>query len=231
MIQRTKDDLNLRYYGYVNPKPEYISKVYLSLPKEEQHILRMLISIDCGQTIFLPEEFDCYRRIICDAYKHQSLIGSSNPFVYLTIRHGIVKSVTDDLWHVDGFSLRIPHRPEQNYVWCDHSPTEFWDENISIPQDFDGKKHNLNYFFQDSIGNSTEHIKTIEPQSIYCFDPYVIHRRPKLEKVQRTFIRVSFTPIPIIDKNNTENPIFGFNFKTERDGIVGFRDLLKRYNT
>lgn len=61
-------------------------------------------------------------------------------------------------------------------------------------------------------------------------DLYVIHRRPKLNssKIERCFIRLSFTPIEIKDINNTLNPLIPQSYKTY--GVVEFRDKLEYYD-
>jgi len=57
----------------------------------------------------------------------------------------------------------------------------------------------------------------------YCLrcEPYVIHRRPpNTQGIHRTFVRISFTPIEIMDINNTENPAIQTNYT--RDGIKDY---------
>lgn len=231
-IARTIDNLNQDYYGVLDPAPsrveEFDKELDLFVPDESQYILRMIISIDCGQTLYIPKEFMWVESLIDVALLHQSRIESGHPFVYLTIRHGQVQSKTDDSWHVDGFSLKIPHRPEQNYIWCDNNPTEWWDEKVCLPLDFDGHKHNINLFFEDHIGDKTYYIEQCQPKTVYCLDPYVVHRRPPNTCfTKRTFVRVSFIPIPILDVNNTKNPAFPF-MDSSRDGVA-FRNTLLRY--
>lgn len=226
-MHRVHDNLSASAYGSINPSPEKISKLSLDTPHETQYILRMPISTDCGKTLHIPPELKWTVPIVNLGLLHQHNISSEHPFVYLTIRHGWVESKTDDEWHVDGFSVRIAHRPEQNYIWCNIEPTEWWDENIPIPEDFNPHIHNIHQYFQDKIGNKTHAIKQMEEKSVYCIDPYIIHRRPpNTFCTYRTFVRVSFIPIPILDVNNTQNPLLAQ--PATSDGIFR-RNLLKRY--
>ena len=79
---------------------------------------------------------------------------------------------------------------------------------------------------QDVIGSDPA--CGLESHTVYCMDPYVIHRRPKKAKGKlRTLVRISFTPIEIVDCNNTRNAMLFRDYK--RDGVRDFRDNLKRY--
>lgn len=161
-----------------------------------------------------------------------SSIGVKHPFCYLTIRKGPVTSVTDDEWHVDGFSQTVTHLPEQNYIWVDDTPTEYLNGfPIKIPNDFNPNRHNIHKFFQKEINeyNGALPIQYIEPKTLYCMDPYIIHRRPTISNnsLDRTFVRLSFTPIEIEDVNNTPNPLIPTNYT--RDGVKVMRDKLKNY--
>lgn len=171
----------------------------------------------------IPKELEWVRPLIelCDS--NQKLIGIRQPFVYITIRSGLVESVTDDLWHVDGFSQNITHLPEQNYIWSNNYPTEYVTKLFDFPIDFNGLKHNIHLFFQDNIDDKD--ILLMNKNTIYCLDPYVIHRRsPISNNKNRCFIRLSYTPIEIEDINNTINPLLFTNYK--RDGVKDIRNKL-----
>lgn len=158
----------------------------------------------------------------------ENVIGIKHPFVYLTVRHGEVTSETDDEWHVDGFSTRITHLPEQNYIWSNHSPTEFVNKKFKIPKDFDPLKHNIQTFFQNRIKEKDK--LTMLSKRVYCIDPYVIHRRPFIEpNIHRTFVRLTFSPILIADDTNTQNYLLPVP-KFSVDGVKDFRNKLKDYD-
>ena len=206
--------------------PEYCGHQELELPEKEQHLLRLLVE-EPYSGLKVPEEFQWTMPIFKEAKLSQKRIGVKHPFVYMTIRHGIVKSEGDDVWHTDGFSMRFTHVPEQNYIWANHTPTEFVIKPIKIPSDFNSNFNNLHLFLQDTLSDD-DIIFTAREGVVYVIDPYVIHRRPKSTfGKQRTFVRVSFTPIEIVDKNNAVNPEIPRHYT--RDGVTEFRDKLFRY--
>lgn len=189
--------------------------------------LRLASSPDPLRGVALPDEYSWVSRMIEICSRNQQYL-AQNPYVYLTVRHGTEWEKDDD-WHVDGFSMRAPHVPEQNYVWVNEKPTEWWDEPISLSESFDPMIHNIHKSFQRHIERARRQgidaVKTLDEDSIYRMSPYVIHRRPEGNFPERTFVRISFTPIPIHDINNTPNPIL---YQTDggRDGVKGFRDDL-----
>jgi len=199
-----------------------------SMP-QRQYILRMLIKKLHGD-FMLPPEIDWLRGFIDRCYQFQkNTLGIIHPYCYLTVRSGLVTSTTDDVWHLDGFSTNISHLPEQNYLWTDVYPTEFTVKAIDFPSNFRGNKHNINYFIQDTLALRPEPILPATPECIYCFDPYVIHRRPQVpEGIHRTFVRVSFIPIEIVDDNCTRNPLLPTPLYN-RNAVTGYRDKLARY--
>ena len=177
----------------------------LDIP-EDQYVLRMLVMSPESNGVRLPPELQWLRSTLELCMYMQAEIGKRHPYVYITVRSGVVRSVSDDEWHVDGFSMRVPHEPEQNYVWTDSCPTEYLDQQFVIPDDFDPLKHNLHQFFQDRADDAC--ICLLPSQHLHQIDPYVVHRRPRVEAgTRRTFFRISFVPIQIEDDNNTANPL------------------------
>jgi hypothetical protein len=176
----------------------------------------------------IPEELKWLKNIIETCIKQQELIGIRQPYCYVTVRHGLVQSQQDDEWHTDGFSTAISHLPEQNYIISDSYPTEYVEKKIKFPNDFNPDKHNIHLYFNDIINDSD--IKIAKPNTLYLLDPYIIHRRSKNipQNVVRTFVRISFTPIEIMDDNNTINPILPMR-KYNRDGVI-IRNKLTKYN-
>lgn len=205
--------------------PESLGKLELTPPIEEQKVLRILIE-EPFSGIQLPEQYHWTMPMILRAKEGQARIGIKHPFMYLTIRHGLTDYVKDDAWHTDGFSMRFTHLPEQNYIWVKGTPTEYVNQRIEIPSDFDPMVHNLHLYLQEVVSAP---IQRIAEGVVYVMDPYVIHRRPPNTFGEwRTFVRVSFTPIEIIDKNNDQNPMIPRNYN--RDGLEDFRDRLIKYD-
>ena len=224
---RGKSALNLDFYKFWN-EPEKVALIdEVECGEYHQYVLRMLIK-RAFEDVKIPEDLLWARPLVKAAFASQKAKGIEQPFVYLTIRHGRVSSFNDDVWHVDGFSMNITHLPEQNYIWTNVMPTEYVVKGIHFPYDFDPKRHNIHTLLQDEVKNVS--VQTMEPKVLYAMDPYIIHRRPNNipDALQRTFVRISFTPIEIMDDNNTPNPLLKVR-KYGRDGIKDFREKLIDY--
>lgn len=194
-------------------------------PVDEQYILRMMVRSPSTETFKIPASLAWLENLILLCDSKQNSMAIQNPFVYITVRHGIVKSTTDDLWHVDGFSMRVPHIPEQNYIFASNNGTEVLEQNVRIPDDFDPMRHNIHHYFQD-IADSAN-IRTLKENTVYLIDPYVIHRRPSVTAgIMRTFVRISFIPIEIEDDTCMVNPLIP---RLNRYNRTDIRDVLQRY--
>lgn len=194
-------------------------------PTESQMILRMMVKRP-GMEYRIPDFLSWLAPLISRLEGVQRVNNIPTEFVYITVRHGVVSSITDDLWHVDGFSMRTPHRPEQNYIWTDSQPTEVLNQKIILPSDFDPMRHNIHNYFQDVAKD--ENIETLQARTLYGIDPYVIHRRPQgTQGTWRTFFRISFIPIEIEDDTCMVNPLI---LKNKAYGRGDIRHRLERYS-
>lgn len=175
------------------------------MPKD-QYILRMMIRGPGHANFQIPPELEWIRPSVELVNRYQDKMFDYRPYVYVTVRSGIVSSTTDDVWHVDGFSTRVPHVPEQNYIWSDKHPTEVLDQTFSIPSSFDPLVHNIHQYFQDRAHPTCIH--SLQEKHIALIDPYVVHRRPWVRRMtSRCFFRISFLPIEIEDDTCTPNPL------------------------
>jgi len=175
-------------------------------PERPQMVLRMMVRSPSSDGLQIPPELEWLRKTIEYCNGIQTVNNVHNPYVYVTVRSGPVVSRTDDLWHVDGFSMRVPHPPEQNYIWCNCFGTEVLNQEIRLPSDFDPMRHNIHRYFQAQADERNTEV--LNPGTLYAIDPYVIHRRPSLStEVWRTFFRISFVPIEIEDDTYTINPL------------------------
>lgn len=217
--------IDTRLFSADGNVPEELGPLSLSTPMRDQHVLRMLIRRPFGR-LRLPSGLHWALPLIGMAESHQAGI-ARHPFLHLTVRNGVVRSEGDDEWHVDGFSTTYSHLPEQNYVWTDKSPTQYYDRGIDIPDDFDPLRHNLHTFIKSRVDERA--VRSMKPRRLYVIDPYVIHRRPpSCDGVWRCFVRLSYTPIEIADVNNTANPLMPTSYS--RDGVAEFRDRLVSYD-
>jgi hypothetical protein len=204
-LKKASCNLSLDGYKHVS-SPIYISKVQYVVPFDRQYILRMLVRTPESDGFCVPTELDWLKPTILNLDAIQKQNGLKNQFVYVTVRHGLVTSQTDDIWHVDGFSLRRHHLPEQNYIWTNREPTEYADQAFPIPSAFDPSKHHIHWYFDEQV--EAENIRRCEEQTICLFDPYFVHRRPKNTiGMMRTFWRVSFIEIEIEDGQCQQNPL------------------------
>jgi len=202
--QRSLHNLDPKLFGHVDNSPADLGEYDIKCPKD-QHILRMMIKHP-EHGFAIPDELKWLESIIYKCNQVQSANFVDHSFIYVTVRSGTVQSETDDLWHVDGFSMKITHLPEQNYIWVDSHPTEVLRQDIPLDPEFDPLKHNIHWYFQDRADESK--VETLEAKHIYAIDPYIIHRRPKLDKIQRSFVRISFVPVEIQDDTCMQNPLF-----------------------
>lgn len=210
--------LNLAQYKEIN-RGDFVGNFghMIKPTSEHQYVLRMIVK-HAHSDFEIPDEISWVTPLLMEAYKFQKEVIKINHLCcYVTIRHGIVSSHNDDVWHVDGFSTKISHIPEQNYIISNCYPTEVAHKAISFPLGFDPLIHNIHSYIQNRI--SKYDIQNVGIGEMWCVDPYVIHRRPIIPSgVIRTFVRISFTPIEIMDDNNTPNPLLQMP-KYNRDGV------------
>ncbi len=191
---------------------------------DEQYILRMMVKSPDTDGFVIPDELDWAHDTLIYLNDLQKKMFVSHPYVYITVRSGEVKSVTDDEWHVDGFSMRVPHLPEQNYIWSNCYPTEVLNQQFIVPQDFDPLKHNLHTYFQNKADSSK--IQLLKEGNLCIIDPYVVHRRPQVPVgIKRSFVRISFIPVEIEVDSCTPNPLLTkkfYNRKDIRESLVAY---------
>lgn len=202
------------------PSPE-------SCPAETQMILRMLVRPKYGPFL-IPDSLRWLEPIILNIAWLDSFHTEINAsWCYVTVRHGMPASKTDDEWHFDGVSFRVELIPQRSYIWVNHTPTEYKTGSLDFPKDFDPNRHNLFRFAAKQLENAT--IKLCKTKQWYLISPFCLHRRPpETPNTSRTFIRISFVDIEIRDVKNTPNPllptpVFG------RNPVESFRNNLENY--
>lgn len=204
-LVRARRNLNLADFAS-GSHPFAVNRSDEMPPTDHQYILRMMVRSDV-LPLSIPSELSWLERRIrwLDVYQKRHRL--FNPFIYVTVRHGLVSSQTDDEWHVDGFSMRFPHVPEQNYT-CTHGAAGTWflNKHWVLPESFDPHKHNIHRYFQQHAadGRISQAIEGI----VYAIDPYCVHKRPPTAGRYRTFWRISFVPIEIEDDTCMRNPLF-----------------------
>lgn len=224
-LGRAKCNLNLADFAQIS-SPIPIAEREYSIPFDRQYILRMMVRSPDSDGFRIPAELDWLKDTILELDALQKEHDLPNQFVYITVRHGVVTSQTDDIWHVDGFSMRVKHWPEQNYLWTDHNPTEYAHQSFPLPESFDPFRHHIHWYFDERV--KRENVRRCREKTIELFDPYFIHRRPKDTVGQvRTFWRISFIPIEIEDGQCQQNPLLPvktYANKDMRDTLVHYMD-------
>ena len=138
---RAQRNLNLKDFEEIS-LPIEIKNIKAAEPNiPYQYILRMMIREK--ETFHIPEELMWLKETILQCDENQKANNFKNSFVYVTVRHGEVSSITDDDWHVDGFSMRIPNVPEQNYFYANCFATEYQEKAFPMPKDFCPLTHNM----------------------------------------------------------------------------------------
>ena len=208
--------------------PEYVNCSNPKIPKKESlMILRMLVRPKYGK-FKIPKELKFLEKTIKELSKYDvKRTGIKDSWCYITVRHGLINTKTDDEWHFDGSSFRTDIIPERNYIWVDNNPTEYKHGNLEIPLDFDPIKHNL-FNLADFQLKDKKIIKSTE-KLWYLLSPFCLHRRPKINNnTKRTFYRICFTDIEGRDINNTQNPLLHTEF-FGRNPVKNFRNKLLNY--
>jgi len=218
--------LNEALYSFADPALLELETSF-DLEKQapcEQMVLRMMIKSPWSQGFCIPKELSWTTPLLEQVHSYQKKHFIDHPFCYLTVRCGLVSTTTDDVWHVDGFSKRVPHLPEQNYLLTTDYPTEVLHQVFEIPSDFDPFKHNIHLFFQDRADVSKS--RPASKNKIMVFDPYVVHRRPPSSFGKfRKMIRISFVPVEIEDDTCQQNPLLIHKLYNR----VDVRSKLKKY--
>ncbi len=230
LLERSRHALDLKWFRRMDRMKtlDFGDINDLMHPKDPQYVLRMPIITPRSNGLQLPIELYWLKGFIHRVSAIQRhTVGISHPYCYVTVRYGPVTSETDDQWHVDGYTARISHLPEQNYIRCNRLATECFDQTVKFPKDFDPLIHNMSTYFEKVFNGR---IQKLNAGSIYLIDPYVIHRRPRITDGQfRSFIRISFVPTEIIDDNFTPNPLIPIE-EYGRDAVKDFRDKLISYH-
>jgi len=202
----------------------------IKCPFETQMVLRMLVKPKYSDSFYIPSSLEWLKGIIYQLTvkdENISKISNFNKWCYVTVRHGLPTAKTDDEWHFDGASFRIELIPERNYIWVNHTPTQYKKGKLNIPDNFDPCVHNLFTFADNQLKNKK--IQEVKSKKWYLINPFCLHRRnPNTPNIKRTFIRISFTDIEGRDVNNTPNPLLVTD-AYGRDPVKNFRNNLLAY--
>lgn len=207
--------------------PETVALPNPPIPETDLYVLRVLVRPKYGE-FRIPKTLEFLQETIYALAQYdRERTGINDSWCYITIRHGEVVSETDDEFHFDGSSFRTDLIPERNYIWADHTPTEYKSGTLDFPADFDPNKHNLFTFAEHQLKENP--IQRCKAAVWYLLSPFCLHRRQQmLTGTRRTFYRICFSDIEGRDINNTHNPLLPTPFYG-RNPVQSFRNKLTNY--
>lgn len=180
--------------------------------------LHLLIQQD-GKRLHLPEELE-------DKMDLKEFIGITQHevrkfdfmYCYLTIDTTYVKAGQTQRtpgWHVDGLQgdeVPTKYPSDITFTWCDRLPPEVAVQSFDLPDHVNLSEYNI--FECLSILVQNDRIGKLAPKTIYAMDSYCVHRGSIAPaNMPRTFIRVSYTHIPVTSTKMTINPKMPYNYE------------------
>lgn len=140
------------------------------------------------------------------------------PYVYLTIDTLFVKAGETQRtpgWHVDcvqGDEVPVKKPSNLTFSWCNSVPMEYVDGTFVLPAHVNVSDYNI----FECLGQLVipEDIKRCEVNTLYAMNTYCVHRSA-VSKVDtpRTYIRISYTHVPITNTQATLNPRIDYDYK------------------
>ncbi len=149
--------------------------------------------------------------------KENKIIDLSERYVYLTYDNSVVEKghcQRDSGYHIDGMQGSEVVSKVNNcfqYIWLNNLPTVFCNQKFDALR-LEPSKHNYFKHFENQVIESK--VFSIEKNSVYFVNPYMIHRASvALYRQKRTFIRIYFSHLPITSVKATINPDIVYPFK------------------
>lgn len=125
-------------------------------------------------------------------------------YLYLTAKKVPTNCSNRGGWHSDGFMTE-----DLNFIWYDHSPTEFAIQEFNLTQD-----HHISMNEMEEQADEVC-INTFPSGSVIAMDQYVIHRvnpTPNQRHIFRTFVKISASNEKYNLKGNAHNYLFDYNW-------------------
>ena len=140
------------------------------------------------------------------------------PYLYLTIDTLFTKAGETQRtpgWHVDcvqGDEVPVKKPSNLTFSWCNAVPMEWADQTFVFPRHVNVSEYNIFECLEALV--EPESIRQCEANTLYATNTYCVHRSA-VAKVDtpRTFIRLSYTHVPITNNKATINPRIDYNYK------------------
>ena len=140
------------------------------------------------------------------------------PYTYLTIDTGVVQPGQVQRtpgWHVDGLQgdeVPVKKPIDVTFTWCDVLPFAYAHQSFKLPPETNLSEHNI--FETLGARVKPKKIRGTQANRIYAMDSYCVHRgTPALIPIRRTFIRVSYTHIPVTSTKMTVNANMAYDYE------------------
>ncbi len=133
-------------------------------------------------------------------------------FVHLTVDNSVVKAGTSQRFpgfHGDGLQggqFKQKLICEHSYVMTDVNPTR-----VAIQPFFVAhlNEDRVNIFKEFDRQVDEAKLYRLREEHLYLIDPYIVHDSPICdEETERTFVRITVTPMELLTPHNTINPMF-----------------------
>lgn len=180
------------------------------------NVLRMPIKRPGTRPVLIPREMRPILPILEKFLQYDLAVNRlfQDMHVHITVDHSVVERGLHHRFpgfHGDGFQgAKFPegHKKvcEHSYILCSAPGTELCMQPFFV-RHLDDAKHNVFYEFDDQARR--ENILSLRPDHMYLFDPYVVHRSPRMEIGRgRVFFRMTITPEELLVPENTKSPCF-----------------------
>ena len=139
-------------------------------------------------------------------------------YVYLTIDNSkVLKSHTQRTpgWHIDGLQgdeVPVKKATDISFVWSDTLPMEFANQHFDLPDYVTVSTHNIFDLLASYVVRSK--IEQLDSGVLYAMNAYCVHRGVRaLYNTNRTFIRVSYSNVPVTSTKMTVNPKITYDYE------------------
>lgn len=198
--------------------PFPVQRFYLDKPFGSYRCLHLLIR-QGDSSVLLPDELESYE-ILYDMInvtdRYEEFVGHY-PYLYLTIDTlPVVEGSTQRTpgWHVDcvqGDEVPVKKPSNLTFSWSNTVPMEYVEQPFKLPDYVSVSTHNIFECLAALV--NPKNIRQCEEQMLYCINTYCVHRSAvATEDTHRTFIRLSYTHVPITNVLMTVNPKIEYDY-------------------
>ncbi len=209
-----------KYGGYL---PLHIGTFQIDKSQHTKNVLRCPIKTANTNELIVPSELSYLHDFIkfCCIYESSFNDEFDQLYAHITVDKKLIQpNMTHRVpgFHVDGFQghkFPLKHKIEHSYLWSSDVGTEFCCQPFFIEHIDESKFLIFEEFDKQAIENN---VYKCLPHNIYIFDPYMVHRSPKVtEETDRLLIRITFEYDKLLDPNDTVNPNLKFNVPYKYD--------------